>query len=128
MCSRALCAIGEISVLTEPEHVLTLFSLKFWLALAFASTLGFCISLVVVSLIDLTSPLSYTMVGVFKNSLQTVLAVYIWQNPITARGMLGVALVLVGSFLYAKVKGEEAEAAKKSTVLPIVNEDESSSP
>lgn len=59
--------------------------------------------------------------------MQTVLAFYIWSNPVTFGAALGVILVLAGSLLYSYVRNKEMD--KKAEVnTPKLPSDEELEP
>jgi GDP-fucose transporter C1 len=104
---------GEAGVVME--HYELLFSSYFWVLMTMAGVFGFMIGIVVVMQIKLTSPLTHNISGTAKACVQTILALFIWQNETTAKAMLGLGMVLFGSLAYAKVRMTEAKAAKEAT-------------
>lgn len=109
---------GELSVLQANWDIFV--SSRYWLLMLATGALGFAIGTIVVMVIKYTSPLSFNIAGTFKNSLQTVLAVYVFRNSMTFNSYLGVVLVLVGSLAYAYVCNKEANMARmlRSTSMP----------
>lgn len=89
---------------TIMENSSLLFSLTFWVFMTVTGAMGFAIGLVTVMQIKATSPLTHNISGTAKAAAQSMLAFYIWQNPVTVKGLLGIALVLGGSGLYTWVK------------------------
>ena len=77
-----------------------------------SGVLGFLINIVSIAQINVTSPLTHNISGTAKACVQTVLAFIIWQNPYTAKALIGVALVIGGSMLYAYVRLTESAAPK----------------
>jgi len=114
-----LFVFGEIPVLAQ--HMDTLLSPQYWLVMLASGFLGFAIGIVVVMVVKATSPLTFCLVGVLKNSVQTVLGVYIYGTPMSPGAVLGVALVLTGSLLYTYVRTKES--AQESLVLPVSEKD-----
>jgi solute carrier family 35 (GDP-fucose transporter), member C1 len=82
-------------------------SMTFWGAMWIAGFFGFAIGIVTVLQIKATSPLTHHIIGSAKAAIQSILAFYIWGNPATFLGCLGIATVLGGSLLYTYVKMEE---------------------
>ncbi|KNC51178.1 GDP-fucose transporter [Thecamonas trahens ATCC 50062] len=103
---------GEFAVLAE--HMQTLFSLTFWFGMVLSGVLGFSIGIVVVMQIKATTPLTHNVSGTAKACAQTMLAFVLWGNDMTAGAVMGVALVLGGSLLYAYIRITEENANKAS--------------
>lgn len=93
-------------------------SLGFWTMMVIAGALGFVIGIVTVWQIQVTSPLTHNISGTAKASVQTVLAIFIWDNEVNFMGMLGVALILGGSFAYSVVKMQENQSTPVSAAKP----------
>ena len=102
------------------EYRSLLSSAYFWSMMTIAGVLGFLIGIVTVMQIQWTSPLTHNISGTAKACVQTILAYAIWHNASTTKGNMGVALVILGSAIYAWVRMREmdAEAAAKSTSGP----------
>jgi solute carrier family 35 (GDP-fucose transporter), member C1 len=66
-----------------------LVSPTFWAAMTVAGVFGFSIGIVTVLQIKATSPLSHNISGTAKAAVQSMLAFYIWKNPATVMGVLG---------------------------------------
>ncbi len=75
-----------------------------------AGVLGFLIGIVTVMQIQWTSPLTHNISGTAKACVQTLLAYAIWRNDSTVKGNIGVALVILGSAIYAFVRMREMDA------------------
>ena len=112
---------GEGQIISQHAHLL--YSTSFWLKMFLGGFFGFAIGIVVVFQITLTSPLTHNISGTAKAALQTVLALWIYQNPITAAGASGVVLVLAGSLLYAYVRTWEMDAKAKATKESAIPDD-----
>jgi GDP-fucose transporter C1 len=83
----------------------------FWGAMGIAGFFGFAIGIVTVLQIKATSPLSHNISGTAKAGVQSILAFYLWGNPATFMGVLGIFTVLGGSLVYTFVKmGENKKA------------------
>ena len=96
---------GEHIVLLE--HSEYLFSMTYWIMMTVTGLFGFLIGIVTVFQITLTSPLTHNIAGTAKATLQTVIALFIYRNPVTWKGGLGIFLVLLGSALYTYVRNLE---------------------
>lgn len=96
---------GEHSVLLD--HIDYLLSINYWGIMTITGIFGFLIGILTVFQITMTSPLSHNIAGTAKATLQTVIALFIYQNPMTWKGGLGVLLVLFGSALYTYIKNLE---------------------
>lgn len=83
------------------------FSGIFWAAMMVAGFFGFSIGIVTVLQIKATSPLTHNISGTAKAAVQSVMAFYIWKNPPTFLGVLGIFTVLGGSLLYTLTKMSE---------------------
>mmetsp|Transcript_6538 Transcript_6538/g.8494 ORF Transcript_6538/g.8494 Transcript_6538/m.8494 type:complete len:376 (+) Transcript_6538:149-1276(+) len=97
-----------------------MFSGLFWAAMMVAGFFGFAIGIVTVLQIKATSPLSHNISGTAKAAVQSMLAFYIWKNPATVMGVMGIFVVLGGSLLYTLVKMNESK--------PVTNPDPPESP
>jgi len=107
---------GEFQILIKFAPLLT--SKLFWVVMNLAGALGFVIGIVTIVQIKLTSALTHNMVGTAKSGLQTLLALILWQNPVTYQSLFGIALVLLGSGIYALVRATESKVIP-SPILPL---------
>lgn len=105
-----LILIFEYSEIKAAEERLT--SGIFWSAMCVAGFFGFSIGIVTVLQIKATSPLSHNISGTAKAAIQSLMAFYLWGNPATFLGILGIFTVLGGSLLYTFVKMGENRAAR----------------
>lgn len=102
-----------------------LISPVFWLAMLLAGFFGFSIGIVTVMQIKATSPLSHNISGTAKAAVQSMMAFYIWKNPATIMGVLGMFVVLGGSLLYTITKMREGSmGVKKNTPSSSANDAE----
>mmetsp|Transcript_14403 Transcript_14403/g.40012 ORF Transcript_14403/g.40012 Transcript_14403/m.40012 type:complete len:384 (-) Transcript_14403:76-1227(-) len=90
------------------------FSGIFWAAMLVAGFFGFSIGIVTVLQIKATSPLTHNISGTAKAAVQSIMAFYIWKNPATLMGVMGIFAVLGGSLLYTLVKMNENKKAMSS--------------
>lgn len=86
------------------EHLFIFTKVLFWMSASISGTMGFCIGLVTILQVTVTSPLTHNISGTAKAAVQSVLAFYIWGNPATVRGIWGICLVLFGSSLYTYLR------------------------
>ena len=101
---------GELSVLAAAANA-QLATPYYWGMLLVSGCFGFAIGIVTIMQITVTSPLTHNISGTAKACVQTVLALYLWQNATTFNNLAGNALVLAGSFSYAWVRNTEMGAA-----------------
>eukprot|EP00522_Entomoneis_paludosa_P016474 CAMPEP_0172449240 /NCGR_PEP_ID=MMETSP1065-20121228/7996_1 /TAXON_ID=265537 /ORGANISM="Amphiprora paludosa, Strain CCMP125" /LENGTH=199 /DNA_ID=CAMNT_0013200867 /DNA_START=105 /DNA_END=704 /DNA_ORIENTATION=+ len=99
-----------------------LFSAPFWAAMMVAGFFGFSIGIVTVLQIKATSPLTHNISGTAKAAVQSMLAFYIWKNPATFMGVMGIFTVLGGSLLYTLVKMNENKKIVVATPPPEESE------
>ena len=104
-------ALGEPAVLLASDVIVTP---AFWVLLAVSGVTGFAIGIATIMQIQVTSPLTHNISGTAKAGVQTVLALAIWRNPTTPLNLLGTAVVLLGSFLYALQRTRELDAAARA--------------
>ena len=76
-----------------------------------AGAMGFLINIATFLQVKATSPVTHNVVATAKSAIQTVLSLFIWQNPISFMNGLGIALTLVGFMYYSFVKDREMRAA-----------------
>ena len=100
---------GEATLLTE--YTTTLQNPVFWGAMLVSGAFGTLIGIATVLQIQTTSPLTHNISGTAKAAVQSILAVQIWQNEMTAAAWIGLAMVLGGSLAYAYVRKLEMDAA-----------------
>ena len=110
-----ILVFGELEIIVE--HVGMLYSSKFWGLMTVGGVAGFAIGIASIMQIQVTSPLTHNISGTAKAALQAVLAFYIWQNPATVRGCLGIAVVLGGSLLYAYIRNREMKARDRRRAM-----------
>lgn len=65
------------------------------------------ISFAIDNQIKYTSPLTHNVSTTAKAAAQTIIALAVYQNPITFLGGLSVAIILLGSLAYTLVKRSE---------------------
>merc|ERR1712154_295718 len=77
---------------------------QFWGITLIAGIFGFLINFASYIQIKYTSPLTHNVSGTAKAAAQTVIALYVFQNPTTAQGLIGCGIVIVASFAYSRVR------------------------
>merc|ERR1712087_182160 len=77
---------------------------KFWGITLIAGIFGFLINFASYIQIKFTSPLTHNVSGTAKAAAQTVIALYIFQNPTTAQALIGCGVVIIASFAYSRVR------------------------
>ncbi|KYR00621.1 GDP-fucose transporter 1 [Tieghemostelium lacteum] len=92
---------GEGSTIFEQE---VFYTSKFWIYMTIAGVFGYLISISIFMQIKHTSPLTNTISGTVKACVQTILAVMVWNNPISFENFIGIVLVIGGSFWYSYVR------------------------
>eukprot|EP01104_Vermistella_antarctica_P004271 TRINITY_DN14757_c0_g1_i1.p1 TRINITY_DN14757_c0_g1~~TRINITY_DN14757_c0_g1_i1.p1 ORF type:complete len:342 (-),score=99.69 TRINITY_DN14757_c0_g1_i1:153-1178(-) len=103
---------GELTEIMEFDG---LTSPYFWGMMTLGGLCGFAIAIATVSQIKATSPLTHTISSTAKACAQTILAIFVYQNPVTNGGIISVLIVLGGSLAYTMVRRGEmkvADAAK----------------
>ena len=75
-----IAASGEIPLIMEQPNAT---DGNTWFLIILAGVLGFAINIVVYLLLKLTSPLTHNITGQLKGAVQTILAFYLFQNPVT---------------------------------------------
>lgn len=101
---NAVLLLQPLVLVLESRYILDnlakMQSIVFWMCMLLASVLGFSVALVTVLQIKYTSPLTHNISGTAKAAVQSLLAFYIWGNPVTSAGIVGLFLVLAGSAIY----------------------------
>lgn len=84
----------------------------YWFLLFCSGLLGVSISFATAAQIKYTSPLTHNVSATAKSAAQTVIALMVYKNPITALGAFSIFIVLVASMFYTFVR--KTEMAKKA--------------
>jgi GDP-fucose transporter C1 len=103
---------GEIGTIISSYK--TLFTLGFWVLSSFTGVFGFLINMATFLQIQYTSPLTHNVSGIAKATVQTGIAYVVFGNPVTIAGVVGLFVVLIGSFYYAWQRKIEMDEEKKS--------------
>ena len=83
---------GELSKVINFE-----FAGFMWFVLIATGLLGFGVNLAMFLQIKYTSPLTNTLSGTAKAAAQTILAWFIWRNPISTLNAVGLVIIIGGS-------------------------------
>ena len=91
-----------------------LFSTRSLMILFMAGLLGTLTNIASFFQIKYTSPLTHNVSGTSKACVQSILAWFIYRNPLSTKAVVGLAMSIVGGFAYGKIRYDEGEAAKKA--------------
>jgi len=100
----ALFCSDELTTLRQPEAWEAVTSRNFWMMILFTGFFGFLIGYASYIQVLYTSPLTHNVSGTAKAAFQTILAFWIYGNPTNMQNIISVAVVLLSSFAYARVK------------------------
>lgn len=111
---------GEIPLLLSSDLVRTT---NYWLLLILSGFLGISISFATAAQIKYTSPLTHNVSATAKAAAQTVIALVVYQNPITYKGVMAVLLVLGASLGYTLVRRAEMKKQNAEQIEAKNNEE-----
>lgn len=87
-----------------------------WGSLFVSGVLGISITFVSYLCIQVTSPVTFNIVGYAKACFQTIGGIIIFGEHVTAQSLFAISLTLLGSFWYSQVKRSEEKA--RAAALP----------
>ncbi|XP_067950960.1 GDP-fucose transporter-like isoform X2 [Watersipora subatra] len=108
--SGQMAGVVEVGKLTES---------KFWFATCASGVLGFLIGWASTRQIDYTSPITHHVSNNTKSILQSLLAVWVYEDYKSALWWLGCFTVLLGAFMYTYVRIKED--GRKEKVIEVTN-------
>lgn len=92
--------------------------LWFTMKLALSGFINFSQNIMAFSVLNLLSPLSYSVTTATKRVLVIAVSILTLKNPVTILNMTGMVLAVFGVFLYNRTK--QIEARKRLAMLPFV--------
>jgi len=111
---------GEVDEIGDSGQ---LFRRDFWVMTLIVGVFGFLINISTFLQVKYTSPLTHNVSGTAKACVQTLIGLWIWQNPVTSMGMFGTFLSIIGCFVFGAVRYYEslppAEKAQASESEPL---------
>jgi len=102
--------VGEFHTLRDSPAVSYA---SFWFAISFTGLLSFLINIAIFLQIIYTTPTTQNISGTIKAAAQTLIAILYFQNEVTLMGIIGIALVIAGSYWYSQIRLLETQLEAK---------------
>ncbi|CAO3580435.1 unnamed protein product [Absidia cylindrospora] len=84
------------------QFLLTLDQVNFWTQMVTESALVLSLHILMVLLIDYTSPLSYAVASTVKTCIQAILALYVMKSQMNGYQLVCLLISLIGAVLYSR--------------------------
>jgi len=104
-----MIAMGEYPVIVN-SPVITQFN--FWFVITALGVLSFLINVAIFLQIRYTTPQIHNISGTIKAGLQTLISLWYFGNQESFLGLLGVAMVVAGSYWYSNIRLVEQQEPK----------------
>eukprot|EP00794_Sanderia_malayensis_P008153 gene8153-9025_t len=92
--------------------------LDFFTKLGLSGLINFAQNIMAFSVLNLLTPLSYSVASATKRVLVIAVSIVTLKNPVTLFNLLGMLLAVFGVFLYNRTKYMERQRRLKAVILP----------
>mmetsp|Transcript_17090 Transcript_17090/g.43618 ORF Transcript_17090/g.43618 Transcript_17090/m.43618 type:complete len:326 (-) Transcript_17090:105-1082(-) len=90
-----------------------------WVMMVVTGVFGFLINIAIILQVQYTSPLTNSISGTLKATLQTIISILVFRNEISLMNGFGIFLVILGSGYYSRVRYmERMERERAAATLP----------
>ncbi|EEA04756.1 uncharacterized protein CMU_038220 [Cryptosporidium muris RN66] len=97
-------------------------ALKLWLKMAGSAILAISLNQCCYLVVSLTTPVTYNVIGLVKQGLQTAGGFIFWKEPIKPGPVIGACLTFTGSAFYTTTKLWDTNSSKSTKQEEIVKE------